>query len=217
MEWITALLSWVSGLFKRASVPTDEPLRQLWQQELSAVQSRWSDALQRMQTNHSTEVVYLSKRVHDCEQKHKESDEHLDRLENKLGEIDTERKLLVREVHCLQQIVVDLGGSAMKGQVIVSLATGAIESIDYKASAILGWPQVKLVGKPLTILVPGRYRQKHDEAFEAVAKGGPVRTESIEATARTFMEHEVPILVTLSEPWETDDGAMFISADVSRR
>ncbi len=114
------------------------------------------------------------------------------------------------------RLVVEAAPSAM----VMVRATGQIEMVNAEAERIFGYPREELVGQPVAMLVPQRFRDDHavhcekfftqprqrqmgaGQAFSAVRKDGS----------------EFPVEIGLN-PIETEDGLMILSVvvDISER
>lgn len=197
MEWVKLILSWIAAGFRGFLdffKPLDIKLVERWENELRKNDERWHQEIAQIE-------LRWEERLQACENKHNESEQALELLKARMGLAETERSKLSAEVQALQQIVIDLGGTKIQGQIIVGLLSKNIVDLDYKAAAIIGWRKASIIGKPLAILVPAEYRRKHDEGIERVANGGEIRTAKLDTFVRSEFGHHIPITITLSEPF----------------
>ena len=93
----------------------------------------------------------------------------------------------------------DLLEAAADAMLVVN-SVGVIESINESASNLFGYEKDELVGKPVTTLIPGRFREHHDR-HRAEYLNSPEKKRMGEHMA-TIAEHksgqEFPIAATLS-------------------
>jgi PAS domain S-box-containing protein len=105
------------------------------------------------------------------------------------------------------------------GMVMID-AAGQIVMVNAKAEQMFGYPQQELVGQGVDILVPARFRHKH-QAFRAVFVANPgARAMGVgrDLYGRRKDNSEFPIEVELN-PLETRDGCAILSVivDISER
>jgi PAS domain S-box-containing protein len=97
---------------------------------------------------------------------------------------------------------------------------GAIVSWNLAAQRIFGYAAVEVIGQPLTIIIPDRFRQAHAEGLARVAAGGTPRVigQTVELVGVRRGGTEIPIELSLST-WEVEGRRYFggIIRDVSER
>ena len=102
---------------------------------------------------------------------------------------------------------------------VAQSATDGIVSIDSRghvvfwntaAEIIFGFTSREILGKPLTLLVPERFREAHQAALQRVAAGGRTRLigTTVEMVGLRHGESEFPLELSLST-WKTADGVFF--------
>ncbi|NOY58003.1 MAG: response regulator [Calditrichaeota bacterium] len=121
-----------------------------------------------------------------------------------------------------------LQDSEVKYRSLAQSAIDAIISADSKgniifwnnaAGTIFGYDVEEILGKPITLLVPSQYAEKHQAGLQRIIAGGKpqVSGKSIELVGRRKNGEEFPIDVAISS-WETN-GELFFSAiirDISK-
>ena len=111
---------------------------------------------------------------------------------------------------------------AISDGIVVASAESRILWCNAGAAAMFGWTAEDAVGRPLTELMPERYREAHLNGMARVVGGGPpaligqgpVAIEALGADGQ-----EIPVELTLSR-WRTDDDELrFVAVlrDVSER
>ena len=109
---------------------------------------------------------------------------------------------------------------AMANAIIMVGADGIIEMVNAQAEKIFGYPRADLLGKPIEVLLPERYRPNHPglrEAFfatpEARLMGAGRDLNALRRDGREF-----PVEIGLS-PIETEDGAKVLASiiDITAR
>lgn len=97
---------------------------------------------------------------------------------------------------------------------------GVIRSWNRAAEAIFGYAEAEVLGKPLEIIIPERFRAAHREGLGRVAAGGPSRVigHTVEVAAVTRTGREIPVELSLAT-WMLDDRRYFtgILRDISQR
>ena len=97
---------------------------------------------------------------------------------------------------------------------------GLIRSWNRAAERIFGYVEAELIGRPLTMLMPERFRSAHDEGIARVAGGGEIRVigSTVELAGLRRNGDEFPVELSLST-WTGSDGRHFagILRDVSER
>ena len=100
--------------------------------------------------------------------------------------------------------------------------SGAIVSWNLAAEKMFGYRQAEAVGKPLSILMPERFRGRHDAGLRRVVEGGAAASRLIGSTVEVVGARkdgtEFPIELSLST-WQTGDGRFFggIIRDIADR
>ena len=64
---------------------------------------------------------------------------------------------------------------AANDAIILADATGCIVSWNAAAARIFGHTAENVIGKPLTVIIPEKFRSAHDEGIRRVASGSTVR------------------------------------------
>jgi two-component system, sensor histidine kinase PdtaS len=112
--------------------------------------------------------------------------------------------------------VVEAAPNAM----VMTNASGRIELVNAQAERLFGYSRVELLGRPVEILVPERFRRHHPalrEAFSADPQSRPMGAErDLFGLGRDG--NEFPIEIGLN-PIDTEDGTMVLSSiiDISER
>ncbi len=109
--------------------------------------------------------------------------------------------------------------AAPSGMVMVDL-TGAIVMVNAQAERMFGYSRTELLGQPVEILVPPRYRAHHPglrEAFQRAPQARPMGAGR-ELYALKRDGSEFPVEIGLN-PIETNEGMMVLSAivDITER
>ena len=102
--------------------------------------------------------------------------------------------------------------AAPNAMVMVNL-TGRIEMVNAQAEQMFGYARGEMLGRPVEMLIPERFRAHHPasgEAFFANAGAMPTATGR-EVYARRGDGTEFPVEIRLN-PIDTDDGPMVLSA-----
>lgn len=136
---------------------------------------------------------------------------------------------ILRDVSDRARLVRELTASRERLGAIVDSATDAIVCADAEgrivlwnpgAERILGHAPDDVLGRPLTTIVPERFREAHEEGMARVSAGGPHRIigRTVEVAALRSDGTEVPVELSLST-WTTDDGRFYagILRDVTER
>lgn len=104
--------------------------------------------------------------------------------------------------------------------IILANQEGRILSWNQSAARLFGYTLKEVAGKPLTLLMPARYRQKHQEGIQRIREGGERRIigETIELHGSRKDGTEFPLELSLSM-WETHDGMYYsgILRDITDR
>src|SRR5665213_2751415 len=102
--------------------------------------------------------------------------------------------------------------SAPDAMVIVD-GTGQIVLINAQTEKLFGYPRTELLGQPVELLVPDRFREHHDEHREGYAEDPHTRSmgAGLELYGRRKDGSEFPVEISLA-PLETEDGTLVSSA-----
>ncbi len=112
-----------------------------------------------------------------------------------------------------------LEDSENRFRVVVETAQDAIITADYKgrivrwneaAKKLFGYELAEVVGKPLTVIMPERFREAHSRGFERLQQTGQSRLigKSIELAGQRRDGSEFPLELSLSQ-WKTQDEIYF--------
>jgi len=104
--------------------------------------------------------------------------------------------------------------------VVVADAAGDIISWNIGAERIFGWTEKEALGRPLTLIMPARYRAAHQRALEHAASAGALQLggRTLELTGLRRDETEFPIELTLAS-WRAGGEVFYggIARDTSER
>jgi len=104
--------------------------------------------------------------------------------------------------------------------IVVSDQQGYVISWNRAASALFGYEGPDIVGRPLTLLMPMRYREAHELGMERIRTTGLSRVigHTVELHGLHRDGHEFPIELSLAA-WKTQEGRFFsgIIRDISER
>ncbi len=99
-------------------------------------------------------------------------------------------------------------------------AEGKIRSWNTAATALFGFTEEEVLGQPIEIIIPERYRQSHQEGIHRVSSGGPshVIGKTVELAAIRKNGTEFPVELSLAT-WFLDDNRYYtgIIRDISER
>jgi PAS domain S-box-containing protein len=122
-----------------------------------------------------------------------------------------------------------LGNSEAKFRSVAESANEAIISADIRgditfwnrgARSIFGYPEEEILGKPLTVLMPDRYRAAHQSGLERLHATGQSQLvgKAIELHGLRKDGKEFPLELSLAT-WKTEEGTFFtgILRDVTER
>jgi len=97
---------------------------------------------------------------------------------------------------------------------------GNIRSWNSAATALFGFTEEEVIGKPIELIIPERFRQSHREGLRRVTSGGPhhVIGKTVELAAIRKSGIEFPVELSLAT-WFLDDERYFtgIIRDISER
>jgi len=95
-----------------------------------------------------------------------------------------------------------------------------VESFNPAATRLFGYAAEEVIGKPLTLLLPERYREAYQRGLERVRLTGESRVigKTIEVHGRRQDGREVPLEISLAT-WKTEVGTFYtcIVRDISER
>ncbi|MEX5214653.1 MAG: PAS domain S-box protein [Nitrospiraceae bacterium] len=104
--------------------------------------------------------------------------------------------------------------------IILADARGIILSCNPAAQRLFGRTEPQMVGHPLTMLMPARYREPHQRGLERFASSGEARIlgKTVEMHALRQEDDEFPIELTLTT-WTSQQGTFFcgIIRDITLR
>jgi PAS domain S-box-containing protein len=97
---------------------------------------------------------------------------------------------------------------------------GNIRSWNSSATALFGFTEDEVIGQPIELIIPERYRQSHKEGINRVSSGGPshVIGKTVELAAIRKDGSEFPVELSLAT-WFLDDKRYYtgIIRDISER
>ncbi len=112
---------------------------------------------------------------------------------------------------------------------VVQSAHDAIITVDHKgkiafwnpaAEAMFGYPPAEAIGRPLTSIMPERFRKRHQRRFEGIVTTGTssIVGKSMEMVAQAQDGREFPVELCLSL-WESSEGSFFTGVvhDITER
>ncbi len=106
--------------------------------------------------------------------------------------------------------------------IVAADGSGDIVYWNRGAERIFGYVEADVVGRPLSILMPERFRAMHDAGLKRVADGGPEASrllgQTVEVVGLRKDGRELPIELALAT-WEAPEGRFFsgIIRDISER
>ena len=99
-------------------------------------------------------------------------------------------------------------------------AEGNIRSWNSAATALFGFTEAEVIGQPIDLIIPDRYRESHQEGIRRVSSGGPshVIGKTVELAAIRKDGAEFPVELSLAT-WFLDDKRYYtgIIRDISER
>jgi PAS domain S-box-containing protein len=150
---------------------------------------------------------------------------HMDELKNTLRRAVTTKVLTVkaeqaekalRESETRFRSVVESASDA----IILANQEGNILSWNHSAERLFGYTINEVAGKPLTLLMPARYQQRHQAGIQRISAGGERRIlgKTVELEGSRKDGTEFPLELSLSM-WETHDGMYYsgILRDITDR
>jgi PAS domain S-box-containing protein len=101
---------------------------------------------------------------------------------------------------------------------IVTDQDGTILQANPVAEMLFHWSEDEMIGQPVSILIPERYRAAHAAAMAAVAARGGISREGrvLAVSGRTRDGEEIPVELYL-ESWRAGDGAVRCGALIRRK
>jgi PAS domain S-box-containing protein len=97
---------------------------------------------------------------------------------------------------------------------------GRIRSWNSAATALFGHTEAEVIGQPIDLIIPERYRESHQEGIRRVSSGGPshVIGQTVELAALRKDGSEFPVELSLAT-WFLDDKRYYtgIIRDISER
>ncbi len=104
--------------------------------------------------------------------------------------------------------------------IITANDQGVVESFNPAAERLFGYTEEEALGKPLTILMPARYRETYDKGLERARSGAEFRAsgETVELHGLRKNGSEFPLELSIST-WQTRKGRVYagIIRDITRR
>jgi len=99
-------------------------------------------------------------------------------------------------------------------------AEGKIRSWNSAATALFGFTEAEVIGKPIEVIIPERYHEAHQKGIHRVSSGGPshVIGKTVELAAVRKNGSEFPVELSLAT-WLLDDARYYtgIIRDISER
>ncbi len=99
-------------------------------------------------------------------------------------------------------------------------AEGNIRSWNSAATALFGFTEAEVIGQPIEVIIPDRFRKSHQEGIRRVSSGGPshVIGKTVELAATRKDGTEFPVELSLAT-WFLDDKRYYtgIIRDISER
>jgi len=149
-----------------------------------------------------------------------------DEIEDLAGEFEKMRIQLRQHIGNLED---KLTGSEQQFRAVMASANDAIISgeengniIGWNAAAqrLFGYSEAEIMGQPMTLLMPERFRNLHDEGLSRVAAGGSphVIGKTVELAGLRKDGSEFPLELSLAQ-WQASDGQFFtgIIRDITQR
>ena len=99
-------------------------------------------------------------------------------------------------------------------------AEGNIRSWNSAATALFGFTEAEVIGQPIEVIIPDRFRKSHQEGIHRVSSGGPTHVigKTVELAATRKDGTEFPVELSLAT-WFLDDKRYYtgIIRDISER
>ncbi len=104
--------------------------------------------------------------------------------------------------------------------IVIVDRTGRIAAVNAQAEELFAWRRIEMLGKPVELLVPDRFREMHldhGHGYFAAPRARPMKS-GLELLARRRDGTEFPVEISLS-PLDTEEGVLVTAAirDVSDR
>jgi len=104
--------------------------------------------------------------------------------------------------------------------IISADVSGNIRSWNSAATALFGFTEEEVIGKPIELIIPDRFRKSHQEGIHRVSSGGPSRVigKTVEVAALRKNGSEFPVELSLAT-WFLDKDRYYtgIIRDISER
>jgi PAS domain S-box-containing protein len=111
-------------------------------------------------------------------------------------------------------------GESAIDAIISGDAEGNIRSWNSAATALFGYAEAEVIGEPIDVIIPERFRKSHQEGIRRVSSGGPshVIGKTVELAAIRKDGSEFPVELSLAT-WFLDDKRYYtgIIRDISER
>ena len=160
----------------------------------------------------AAEFVRLTTRVEVLESKHDQCLEKNAELQARITEVNAELVILRATLARLESTSITA--------IVTADSSGTIREWNPAATSLFGWSVDEAVGRPITMLVPARLRERQENSFAQAVKEN--RGPSAEAAAKvresyalTRTGDEIPVTITLLG-WEFQ-GKRFYCAEIRRR
>jgi diguanylate cyclase (GGDEF)-like protein/PAS domain S-box-containing protein len=121
----------------------------------------------------------------------------------------TELQKTAQELRDNEEVFRSITESALDA-IIVADGSGNIRFWNRAAETLFGYSSDEAVGKPLTIIIPERFRRAHEKGMEQVVSGGKskIMGRNYEITAMRKDGSEFPVEISLAN-WERKGGIFF--------
>ena len=102
---------------------------------------------------------------------------------------------------------------ALPDGIVISDSDGIIVELNLKATGMLGYARDELIGKPVEMLLPERFRDRHVGQRDRYDQSPHVRPMGAESSlfARHKDGHEFPVEISLG-PYQSPDGPLVVSS-----
>jgi PAS domain S-box-containing protein len=110
--------------------------------------------------------------------------------------------------------------SAAKDAIISAGSDGLVASWNRGAEEMFGWAAGEVIGRPLTVIIPERFKAAHEHGIARVAESGESKLAGqvveLEAVAKDGREFPVELSIGV---WESPDGMQFsgVIRDITER
>lgn len=134
--------------------------------------------------------------------------EELKDARKRIIELENKYFSTLTEVHILRATVARLEIGHTAG-IITCNSKGIILNCNPVAEQITGYNKEQIIGQPLRILIPFRFRQLHNEKFEEIMNNErPLRLEVLEAFLLNMTGQEIPVKIYLTQ-WEENKEQIY--------